>query len=124
MCIRDSPRSVRTWLEASGFSVERQLTVSHFRVGSLKRVIPLDVLVKLDSLAQLSGDWWQLSPSVFVLAGAVGSTPVAAPGELFRCLACDHFPLQHLNESITCPSCGHKWLFEDGVYDFRLQPNS
>jgi Zn finger protein HypA/HybF involved in hydrogenase expression len=118
------PRSVRTWLEASGFSVERHLTVSHFRVGSLKRVIPLDVLVKLDSLAQLSGDWWQLSPSVFVLAGAVGSTPVAAPGELFRCLACDYFPLQHLTESITCPSCGHKWLFEDGIYDFRLQPNS
>ena len=118
------PRSVRAWLEASGFSVERQLTVSHFRVGSLKRVISLDTLVKLDSLAQLSGDWWQLSPSVFVLAGAVGRTPIAAPGELFRCLTCEHFPLQHMTESITCPSCGHQWLFEDGIYDFRLQPSS
>jgi hypothetical protein len=95
------PRSVRAWLEASGFSVERQLTVSHFRVGTLKRFIPLDLLVKLDSLAQLSGDWWQLSPSVFVLAEAVGNTPVAAPGELFRCPACEYFPLQYIAESIS-----------------------
>jgi ubiquinone/menaquinone biosynthesis C-methylase UbiE len=116
------PQAVRSWLQTSGFSVERQLTVSHFRVGSLKSIIPLDVLVKLDSLVQLSGDWWQLSPSVFVLANALGNTPVSAPGELFRCLACEHFPLQHGAESITCPNCGHQWIFEDGIYDFRLQP--
>jgi hypothetical protein len=32
---------VRAWLQVTGFLVERQLTVSHFRIGLLKRLVPL-----------------------------------------------------------------------------------
>jgi Zn finger protein HypA/HybF involved in hydrogenase expression len=115
------PKSIRKWLEASSFSVERQLTVSHFRIDLLKRLFPLDMLVKLDSLAQLSGDLWQLSPSVFVLAEAAGETPVAPPGALFRCLVCGHDKLEQLDASLHCPSCDHHWSFENGIYDFRMK---
>lgn len=114
------PGSIRSWLAESGFSVERQLTVSHFRVGALKRLIPLQMLVKLDSISQLSGDWWQLSPSVFVLAKAEGETPVAATGELFRCPKCEHSPLPQSVDPVICPNCGRSWRFEDGIYDFRF----
>jgi hypothetical protein len=44
----------------------------------LKRFAPLDLLVKLDSLAQLTGNTWQLTPSVFVGAHALGDTPPPA----------------------------------------------
>ena len=115
------PESIRTWLDACGFRVERQLTVSHFRVRALKRMIPLDVLVRLDSIAQLTGDWCQLSPSVFVLALAEGNTPIAPPGAIFRCLSCGHYPLEHQGTPLTCPSCEHEWPFEDGIYDFRVR---
>ena len=115
------PKSIRAWLEASRFSVERQLTVSHFRIGLLKRLFPLDMLVKLDSLAQLSGDLWQLSPSVFVLAQATGETPIAPPGALFRCLVCGHEELEQLADSLHCPNCDHDWGFENGIYDFRMK---
>jgi SAM-dependent methyltransferase len=64
------PVAVRRWLVAAGFSVDRQLTVSHFRLGALKRLVPLGVLVALDSVAQLTGGWWQLSPSVFIRSRA------------------------------------------------------
>ncbi len=66
------PRAVRAWLGENRFVVERQLTVSHFRTGLLKRMVPLRMLVAMDALAQLSGNWWQLTPSVFVLARAEG----------------------------------------------------
>jgi len=115
------PKSVRGWLETSGFSIERQLTVSHFRIGMLKRLFPLDMLVKLDSIAQWSGDFWQLSPSVFVLASAIGETSIAPPGALFRCLVCDHYDLEQTDDSLLCPSCGHHWSYENGIYDFRLK---
>lgn len=114
------PKSVRSWLKTCGFSVKRQLTVSHFRVGALKRLFPLDLLVKLDSIAQLSGDLWQLSPSVFVLATAIGETPVAPPGALFRCLVCDHSELEQAENSLYCPNCSRHWNYENGIYDFRL----
>ena len=115
------PKSVRNWLETSGFSVERQLTVSHFRIDTLKRLLPLDMLVKLDSIAQVSGSWWQLSPSVFVSASAVGDTAIAPPGSLFRCLVCDHNQLEQTDDSLICPNCHYHWKYENGIYDFRLK---
>jgi SAM-dependent methyltransferase len=115
------PKSIRSWLGTTGFDVERQLTVSHFRINLLKRLFPLDLLVKLDSLAQLTGDWWQLSPSVFVLSQAAGETPTAPPGALFRCLECGHAELEQLDNSLRCSSCDHHWGYENGIYDFRLK---
>src|SRR5919106_228602 len=64
------PKAIRSWLENLGFDIEKTLTLSHFRVGFLKRVIPTSLLVFLDSLAQWTGALWQLSPSVFIRAKA------------------------------------------------------
>ncbi|HSQ17515.1 MAG TPA: class I SAM-dependent methyltransferase, partial [Anaerolineales bacterium] len=46
------PRAVRHWLAECGFERQRQLTVSHFRLGLFKRLLPLKLLVWLDSMAQ------------------------------------------------------------------------
>ena len=66
------PKAVRSWLAESGFAIRRQLTVSHFRLGLLKRTLPVGLLVWMDSLAQWTGDLWQVTPSVFVRAAGVG----------------------------------------------------
>jgi ubiquinone/menaquinone biosynthesis C-methylase UbiE len=117
------PQAVRNWLQASGFRIQRQLTVSHYRMGLLKRWVPLRLLVGLDSVAQLTGDWWQLSPSVFVRAqvtGQVGrdSLPSEA-GLTFRCPACGHTPLEDAVEALFCTHCTRRWSVQDGIYDFR-----
>jgi ubiquinone/menaquinone biosynthesis C-methylase UbiE len=113
------PKTVRKWLEERGFKVERLLTVSHFRVGWLKRVVPLSVLVFLDSLAQLTGDWWQLTPSVFSLNRAVGD-PVSVPiDSFFQCPDCGGMPLEERTGALDCPGCGREWPIVEGIYDFR-----
>jgi ubiquinone/menaquinone biosynthesis C-methylase UbiE len=113
------PKTVRSWLAESGFALQRQLTVSHYRIGLLKRLVPTAILVFLDSLAQLSGDWWQLTPSVFTRSQAVGDTPVAAEGAFFQCPACGSGPLHKEGERLPCPSCGRQWSYHDGIFDFR-----
>ncbi len=113
------PRSVRAWLGGAGFQVERQLTVSHFRLALLKRLVPLRWLVAMDSLAQLTGDWWQFTPSVFVRSKAIGESPRALPGELFRCPECGHYPLKPEASKLACSDCGLQWGILDGIYDFR-----
>ncbi len=116
------PKAVRAWLRNSGFAIERQLTVSHFRVGVLKRWLPLRLLVALEAFAQLSGDWWQLSPSVFVRARAIGTEPPPSPeamGAFFRCPQCGHSPLNEAVEAMICPACGCRWAKEEGMFDFR-----
>jgi len=118
------PRAVRGWLEASGFSVERQLTVSHFRHELFKRRAPLRLLVGLDALVQLTGDWWQLSPSVFVRSKKVGQTgrdAISPYSErvVFRCLECGHYPLEEEIGGLACPNCSRRYWIEEGIYDFR-----
>ncbi len=117
------PATVRAWLQLSGFVIERQLTVSHFRMGLLKKLLPLRLLVWMDSLAQLTGDAWQLSPSVFARSRAVGvpePDAAARAGELiFRCPACQHYPLADTPPEIICPQCGKTYPVVDGIYDFR-----
>lgn len=114
------PKTVRNWLAEAGYRIERQLTVSHYRMGLLKRWLPLRLLVWMDSWAQLSGNWWQLSPSVFVRAQAAGQTPVAAVGAFFRCPVCQQ-DLPEVKVDLVCPACGRCWPYQDGIYDFRGQ---
>jgi len=114
------PATVRTWLQLSGFAVERQLTVSHLRMGWFKRHLPLKLLVSLDALFSLTGDLWQLTPSVFVRARAVGQTQPAVPGALFRCPACGHGPLADSDTAVHCEVCGQDYPVQNGIYDFRL----
>jgi ubiquinone/menaquinone biosynthesis C-methylase UbiE/uncharacterized protein YbaR (Trm112 family) len=115
------PATVRAWLQHSGFALERTLTVSHFRFDLFKKLLPLKVLVALDSVAQLSGNAWQLSPSVFTRSRAVGSgSALAAVEGVFRCPACGQMPLADTPPEIACPACGRRYPVVDGIYDFRI----
>jgi len=115
------PATVRTWLQLSGFVVERTLTVSHYRIGLFKKLLPTGMLVAMDSLAQLTGNWWQLSPSVFTRCRALGGQPTALPELHFRCPACGFGPLPAAADEILCPNCARHYPLQDGVYDFRVR---
>ena len=113
------PRAVRGWLNRAGFNVERQLAVSYFRVGWLKRKLPLKLLVALDALVQPTGALWQFSPSVFLRARAYGKTPIAKPGSFFKCPEC-LTPLSESEKSfIECPNCGRRWGIKNRIYNFK-----
>ena len=115
------PKAVRRWLADADFDLGRQLTVSHFRVGFLKRLVPIKILVTLDSIAQLTGDWWQLTPSVFTRTLAVGgdSSPEGQEGAFFRCPECHHTLPKGGESALVCPGCSTAWPIVDGIYDFR-----
>jgi ubiquinone/menaquinone biosynthesis C-methylase UbiE len=119
------PTAIRNWLENLGFTIEKTLTLSHFRMGPLKRIVPTNILVFLDSLFQWTGAWWQLSPSVFVKAKSVErvGNPLRQHAILreayFKCPDCGHSPLIDQTDFLECSSCGKKWEVRDGIYDFR-----
>ena len=122
------PKAVRNWLENLGFTIKRTLTLSHFRMGLLKRIVPTGILVFLDSLAQWTGAWWQLSPSVFVKA--VRQDAQSIPSHVqdnilsyFKCPDCDGSPLIDKINYLQCSDCGKKWGVKDGIYDFREPVN-
>ena len=113
------PKAIRQWLAGCEFAVEQQLTVSHFRMDWLKRRAPLKWLVALDAAFQRTGNLWQLSPSVFLRARAVGGSPLSVPEGFFCCPECRYRPLVETGGSLPCPKCGKQWAVQDGIYDFR-----
>ncbi len=116
------PKTVRTWLEALRFRIDRSLTVSHFRSGALKRIVPTWLLVWLDSLFQWTGALWQFTPSIFLKTTASGGMPFRPVDDVlryFKCPACGGLPLIDGQTYLECPRCGLKWPKRDGIYDFR-----
>ena len=118
------PKAVHHWLDDLGFKVEKTLTLSHFRVGLLKRIVPTSILVFLDSMFQWTGAWWQLSPSVFMRAKKIGRDGIPPHGQndilaYFKCPACGHSPLTDKTDCLECLNCRRKWAITAGIYDFR-----
>ena len=126
------PRAISNWLNDAGFHIEKTLTVSHFRIGFLKRTIPIFVLVFFDSLVQWTGVFFQWTPSVFVRCrvdheGCSKTTINMAPTnpiEFFKCPECGHARLEDQSEYLECPACKRKWGVRDGIYDFRAPVES
>ena len=117
------PRAVRGWLAALGFDIQRQLSVSHFRVGVLKKLVPLQLLVGLDALLQPTGALFQFTPSVFLRARKKQPEPALTEQLILRCPACGQQPLADTPPAITCSNCRRVYPVRNGIYDFRLNAN-
>jgi ubiquinone/menaquinone biosynthesis C-methylase UbiE len=113
------PKAMHTWLHETQFAAERQLTVSHFRMGWVKRWLPLGLLVGLDSLFQHTGALFQYTPSVFVRSRATGETSRAKEGTFFKCPACETALPKEQSGELVCPACGRHWGVKNGIYDFK-----
>ena len=113
------PAWIRHHLEQAELRIERVRTVSHFRAGFLKRVVPTGLLVALDRLCQPTGALWQLTPSVFVRSAADADKLPAPEGVFFRCTVCGSTLLEDEGHQLVCLDCGVAFPFEDGLYDFR-----
>lgn len=114
------PKAVREYLANVGFKTEKQLTVSHFRMGALKRRLPVKLLAGLDSLLQWTGAFIQVSPSVFTRNRPIKNGEAQTGDGLFACPACGA-PLPSQAVDLTCEQCGRTWTFKDGIYDFRIK---
>jgi hypothetical protein len=112
-------------LREAGFETRRRLALSYFRIGLLKRIAPIPLLVFLDRLLQPTGQIAPYSPSVFTLNCAAGNTPpTAVDGPLFRCPTCGG-SLHQEDATLVCERSDGRWAIRDGIYDFKeLVPGS
>jgi ubiquinone/menaquinone biosynthesis C-methylase UbiE len=113
------PKAMASWLREAGFTVERQLTVSHFRMGWAKRHLPLRLLVAMDALLQPTGALWQYTPSVFLQARASSESKRAFVGTFFKCPECGTVLPKENGNQIACPNCGRRWGIKNGIYNFK-----
>lgn len=113
------PHWIKARLKQAGFSVQARRTVSHFRLGLLKRLVPSPYIVALDRMIQPTGQWWQLAPSVFVKSQVAHAKPAALGESIFRCPACRNANLMEQPTALVCQDCQRAWSIHDGLYDFK-----
>lgn len=115
------PAWIQRKLLLAGFTPGKTITVSHFRFAPLKKLLPTRVLVNLDSLFQRTGNWWQLSPSVFTRSAHPSTGTPAVPPAFFACPHCQT-PLDEVaSDRLVCSNhrCARQWRIDDGLYDFK-----
>lgn len=123
------PVWMRQQFNAAGLRVRNTRAVSSYRADFLKRFISTSLLVTLDSWIQPAGNWWQLSPSLFLQAQPQKSDEAVATG-FFRCPNCKSSELSQPKSTINsdsylliCQNCQCGWSFKDGIYDFKTPLN-
>lgn len=114
------PQWIQQQLQQAHFTPGEILTVSHYRIALLKKLIPTSVLVGLDSWAQKSGKWWQVTPSVFIHNRHAKVGQPAAPDQFFACPE-DGTSLESSadKQTLTCSTCGRGWAVDNGLYNFK-----
>lgn len=120
------PTWMREQFKNAGLQIQNTRTVSHYRLDFLKRVVPTSWLVTLDSWAQPTGNWWQLTPSIFLQAQPQKPPTDPAVG-FFRCPECHCVDLDHQESPpdfkegnlLVCQKCRRRWTIKSGIYDFK-----
>jgi SAM-dependent methyltransferase len=117
------PAWIQQQLKGAGFTPIGRRTVSHYRSELLKRLAPSGLLVAADRLAQRTGNWWQLSPSVFTLCQHPTEGSPAPPGTFFACPQCGSQLPAAGDDQILC-QCGLRWQRDGAFYDFKEAANA
>jgi uncharacterized protein YbaR (Trm112 family) len=92
-------------------------------LAALKRLVPARALASLDGLCQPTGNWWQLTPSVFAQCFVDKAEALSTNG-LFRCPTCHSAGLEESAQALLCPNCQARWPIEDGIYCFKAAPSA
>ncbi|MBI3286840.1 MAG: class I SAM-dependent methyltransferase [Chloroflexi bacterium] len=113
------PAYIDQQLRRAGFRISKELAVSHFRLGLLKRLVPAPTLARLDGWLQGPAAPWKLSPSIFIAAIAE-KLARPQPDALFQCPFDRRGTLIEANNRLRCPICGREWTAQEGIYDLRI----
>jgi ubiquinone/menaquinone biosynthesis C-methylase UbiE len=112
------PKYIEQELDKAGFAMQERIPVSFFRLGLLKRTVPANVLVGLDSVLQKTG--WLVAPSIFtknIARGTSTNQVELASNDIFACPQTGGDLRREGNFLIN--AAGTRWEIRDGIYDFK-----
>ncbi|MGB0388149.1 MAG: methyltransferase domain-containing protein [Ardenticatenaceae bacterium] len=111
------PRHMERELELAGFTIQRELAASFFRVPALKRMIPTPLLGRLDGLLQGVGAPLRVTPSIFFRNRLPKNEE--DHNAQWRCPRCHNTDLLASSDGLRCQGCEQYYPQRDGIYQFR-----
>lgn len=113
------PDYIRQQLAQVGFEIRAERAVSTFRIGGVKRIVPLSLLVAMDGALQQITAPLKIAPSI--LYKTVSSKPGAAQlnPTLWRCVQCHAETLAVTDTSMHCTTCTAQFFKTDGIWELK-----
>ncbi|MBO9308804.1 MAG: class I SAM-dependent methyltransferase [Chloroflexi bacterium] len=113
------PAYIRQALVAAGFTPRRRVATSWLRLGLLKRLLPLRLMVALDRILQPLGSLLPYAPQIFVESQVCGAPSALVPREqLFKC-PLTGAPLRREGDLLVSAEGNPRWAIRDGIYDLK-----
>lgn len=111
------PTYMRQRLAGAGFSTQRSIPVSFFRLGAIKDHVPARLLAGMDGLLQLTG--LHYTPSVFTSNTAVGASPDNRNTDSLFVAPGSGEELVREGDTFISKSTNRRWAIRNGIYDFK-----
>uniref|UniRef100_A0A7C4R4E4 Class I SAM-dependent methyltransferase n=1 Tax=candidate division CPR3 bacterium TaxID=2268181 RepID=A0A7C4R4E4_UNCC3 len=111
---------------SSGFSILKSISVSNFRSGLIKKIIPLKILLPLDRALQPFFNLIKFGPSIFILAQKKDhpkneeEKEITEISNVLQCPHCGDTEMIILKTEVRCKKCEKRYNVIDGIYDFRI----
>jgi ubiquinone/menaquinone biosynthesis C-methylase UbiE len=117
------PRFIKKLLEKNGFKVLKSTNCSFFRIGILKRFVPIAILMFFEKLSQTFFSWKNIAPSIIVKAKketeGIEKKEYKNFEEILCCPKCKGDLKIEKNKAL-CKQCNKIYKQEDGIWDFRV----
>ncbi len=104
-------------LEKNNFSISNKFSVSNFRERHLKKLFPLDFLIKSDNLFQGFFSYIYFGPSIFLYLEKKDNKKFEEKSisEIIICQKCKIL----INNKGKCPKCNRQYKDSSGIFNFR-----
>jgi hypothetical protein len=118
------PHWMMRQLRNAGFDTRRTLAVSYLRVGTVKRLMPVQWMVVVDAVLQRTAPLALLSPSVFTLNVRAADGPSVprmegVPFEAILQSPRSGAPLRREGDVLVCDADGTRWQARGNFYDLK-----
>lgn len=116
------PKWIKETLEKVGFKVKKTRGCSFFRVRFVKKLIPSNILLSLENVAQKMLSWSNISPSLFVKSTVNGPNCDVINMKLDEMLCCPicKVDLNIKKNCAKCTKCERTFLKKKNIWDFRI----
>lgn len=118
------PTQIKKTLSNYGFIIQRSIGASFFRLEIIKKIVPLKLLLGLESFAQNVLSALNISPSILLDCKmqklGMRNIKYEALKDIIVCPKCKS-ALVFKREEAICNSCDHKYEKVAGIWDFRVQ---
>jgi len=117
------PKHIKKLMNRNQLIQLKTIGASYLRIGVLKKIIPINILLFLENIFQFLFTGLYIAPSIYLVAKKTTDSKAAQYSTLKDTLCCPlcRHNLTFKENTACCIKCNHKYLKINDIWDFRVK---